>query len=504
MVSNSNRQADGIGLRAPIIVMVLAATAIPVELRPLGHPTLDFGIYASDVVANIVGYVPVGIVLGELGLLRAVIIAAMMSAFAESSQLVMVHRVCSAIDLASNVIGAFLGAVVSARWRIRSPSFRINRWKSLVAAMAAFALILFVWAAVGPNYSARGATSPGTLEAYWRLDETGGRVAFDSSGHGLNGRFSTEPKRVTGVVGRFVTLDGRKDYIDFGRSTALRLVGSMTISAWINPSSFPVDDAAIVSQFYGGFGYQLDTTVDRGPRAIGFKLTNACGDLMARYGASPIDLHTWYHVAGVYDAGERTLDVYLNGKLDNGDLVGTVTGTQHSSRSAVYVGKRSDLEGFDFAGSIKDVRIYSFALTNTEIATLMRGEAIDGVATHRFTGSDIHSSRGAGRSTDPGLRCAVVSEGGDEKIPPVAATLGVLVAFACVGLWPSASSLHCLLFSLGAGLLLLPATSSTLPAFTLWMIPLVSLAGGASVVVSVRRQNNPNHLDSLTQLGSRS
>jgi hypothetical protein len=124
--------------------MVLAATAVPVELRPLGHATVDFGIYASDVVVNVMGYAPVGIVLGELGLLRAVTTAALMSAFAESSQLVMLHRTCSAIDLATNVIGALLGAVVSAHWKIRSPCFRINRWKTLVAAAVAFALILLV------------------------------------------------------------------------------------------------------------------------------------------------------------------------------------------------------------------------------------------------------------------------------------------------------------------------------------------------------------------------
>jgi hypothetical protein len=56
-------------------------------------------------------------------------------------------------------------------------------------------------------------------------------------------------------------------------------------------------------------GYQLDTTIDQGPRTIGFKLSDACGHLMARYGATPLALHTWYHVAGVYDAAAQTLDV---------------------------------------------------------------------------------------------------------------------------------------------------------------------------------------------------
>jgi hypothetical protein len=76
--------------------------------------------------------------------------------------------------------------------------------------------------------------------------------------------------------------------------------------------------------------------------------------------------------------------------------------------------------------------------------------------------------------------------------PGIAATLGVLVTVACVGLWPSAKPLFCLVVSLAAGLLLLPATASTLPSFNLWMIPLLSLVGGASVAASVRRQNDPN------------
>ena len=149
----------------------------------------------------------------------------------------------------------------------------------------------------------------------------------------------------------------------------------MTISV-DNSSSFPVDDAAIVSS-HNGLGYQLDTTVDRGPRTIGFKLANACGDLMARYGATPLAVNTWYHVAGVYDAQAQTLDVYLNGEPDNGFLRGPVTGAQRSSREAVYVGRRSNLRGFEFAGFVDDVRIYSRALTKAEISADLRGTSID-------------------------------------------------------------------------------------------------------------------------------
>jgi hypothetical protein len=235
---------------------------------------------------------------------------------------------------------------------------------------AALAILLAVGTSItsGDPLNTRGATAPGALEAEWRFDENNGRMALDSSGHKLNGAFHGRPMRVPGLMGGAVQFDGAKDYIDFGHSTPLRLTGSMTITAWIRSTSFPVDDAAIVSQLADS-GYQLDTTVDKGPRTIGFKLTNACGGLMARYGATPLVTGTWYHVAGVYNAQAKTMDVYLNGRPDNGFLQGLVTSSQLSSRSSAYVGRRP-IKTFEFAGSIDDVRIYSSALTKAEIVAV--------------------------------------------------------------------------------------------------------------------------------------
>ena len=121
-------------------------------------------------------------------------------------------------------------------------------------------------------------------------------------------------------------LDGTNDFVDLGNPAGLQLTGSMTVSAWINSASFPGDDAPIVSKRGSGeVGYQLDTTIDRGPRTIGFKLTPSTGGQMFRYGATAMQTNTWYHVAGVYNASStRELHVYLNGQLDDGALVGTV------------------------------------------------------------------------------------------------------------------------------------------------------------------------------------
>jgi hypothetical protein len=441
---------------------------------------------ASDLLANVAGYLPVGLVLSELGLARTMTVAALMSFMAEALQLAIVHRAPSIIDVGSNAIGALLGALAASRWTLRLSSLTVDRRAALISGALACALIGGVWASPRHALNSRGATSPGTLEAYWKLDEPGGSVAFDASANALIGTFNDSPSRVAGILGGAVQFNGSTDEIDFGRSTALRLAGSMTISAWTKSSSFPVDDAAIVSNHDAeGQGYQLDTTVDKGPRTIGFKLANECGQLMARYGATPLVVGTWYHVAGVYDARARTLDVYLNGRLDNGFLLGAVTGMQRSSRERVYVGRRSNPAGFAFAGSIDDVRIYSQALDADEIVADMRGARLDDGA--RAQGAAADAGENGFRATD--LRratspCAIQSDRKDKELPVVAAAVGVLIAVAVSGLLPSSGWLPPLVAALATGFLLLLASAATLPVLGLCAIPSMSLAGAASVVAS--------------------
>ena len=196
------RRADRIELRGPVIVMVLAATAIPIELRPPTYNALAFSISASlvfDVLANILGYVPVGIVLWGLGPVRAVATAAGIAIFAEIAQLVMTHRDPSVTDVLSNILGAGLGVAIAFHWEIRQPALAVSQRKSQISALL-FTMIVMALLMTSPNPpSTRGATTAGGLEGHWKLNESGGRIAKDSSGGGLEGRFSNEPHRVDGV-----------------------------------------------------------------------------------------------------------------------------------------------------------------------------------------------------------------------------------------------------------------------------------------------------------------
>jgi hypothetical protein len=183
----------------------------------------------------------------------------------------------------------------------------------------------------------------------------------------------------TGRNAGAVLLDGSNDFVELGNPSLLQLTGSMTVSAWVNAAAFPVDDAAVVSKRASGeVGYQLDLTVDRGPRTIGFKLTNGSGGTMFRYGATTLQPNIWYHVTGVYNAATSELHVYLNGQLDDGTLLGTVTASQQNSTANVNIGRRPTGNGFNFNGRLDDVRIYNRALSVAEIQADMNAPVAGG------------------------------------------------------------------------------------------------------------------------------
>ena len=156
---------------------------------------------------NLILYVPVGVVLTRLGFWRGVMIATLLSLFAETCQFFMMHRYPSPFDLALNVAGAMTGLLISWRWRIHVPAIKVNvrtawlsaargadgaRGVTLLAARAILALKERTdWEKLSVN--CRGATLPGSLEAHWTFDEMVAGVLHDSSGNGLDGTLIGDP-----------------------------------------------------------------------------------------------------------------------------------------------------------------------------------------------------------------------------------------------------------------------------------------------------------------------
>jgi VanZ family protein len=505
------RQSVKVRLQIPVLTLVVAFTAIPVGLQLPGMERIaevfrtDLGRRnLPDILANVLGYVPVGVVLANRGVWRAVGIASSVSLSAEVAQVFAVGRSPSFLDLVTNVVGTLIGVVLSARYGTRVPLIGVSRRRALAATALAFAYVAF-GSAMTPRVLAKSAesfinvhampwleantrtnNSDGLLEAHWTFDSSRDGLVHDSSGNHLTGVLVGAPGLVTSDGKGSIELNGISQYVKLGGPASLRLMGSMTVTAQINSSSFPVDDAAIVSsRSKRELGYQLDTTVDQGPRTIGFKLTDPSGRIMARYGRTPLRTNTWYYVAGVYDAERRTLDVYLNGRRDNGCLLGTISPRQQFSGSEVYVGRRADLSGFEFAGSIADVKIYSKALTRDEIETDVRIK--NAVTSDVSVATDSKDERTiATSSSEDACSSLQVPDGSTAGF---LVGYGLLVGFASAGLGPRRPSrVTGLILSFLAGFPLCFLVSAW-PESTVWAIPFLTLAGGASVAASF--QPNP-------------
>ena len=185
-----------------------------------------------------------------------------------------------------------------------------------------------------------------------KLDTTGG------------GSFQT----VAGLRANALSFNGTSSYVDLGSAPALTGTGSMTWAAWINATGTPEDDGQIIAKSDSASGWQLKTSPDTGPHTFGLKVTYSTGSAQ-RYSKTVRALNTWYHVAGVYNAATRALDIYVNGVLDNGVLQGTIPASQTLPNINVNIGRRAG--GFYFKGTIDDVRVYNRALSQSEIQAIM-------------------------------------------------------------------------------------------------------------------------------------
>jgi glucose/arabinose dehydrogenase/PKD repeat protein len=206
---------------------------------------------------------------------------------------------------------------------------------------------------------------PGLVVGYG-LNEGSGTTVADSSTNNITGTLVNGPAWAPGKYGTGLSFSGAS-YVDLGNPTALQLTGSMTLTAWIKISANPNDDGAIVAKL-GPAGWQLKTSADTGPRTAAIQISSNGSDSIQRYSATVLATDTWYHVAGVYDAAARTLNVYLNGVLNNGTLSGTVPTAQFNAPYPVQIGQRPGYPGsLNFIGTIDEVHVFGRALTVAEI-----------------------------------------------------------------------------------------------------------------------------------------
>jgi concanavalin A-like lectin/glucanase superfamily protein len=193
------------------------------------------------------------------------------------------------------------------------------------------------------------------LVGHWKLDETGGTTAVDSSDSGNDGTIQGDPTWVTGAIGGAMECDG-DDSVDCGN--ILELTQGLTLMCWVNPTDFSGDHG-----FAGrDAAYALKSSSDH------LRITTP-GILDYDGNATVLENGAWQHVAASFVPNEdEGLIFYLNG-IETERL--TTTGMNAGS-GPFQIGNNQWSQFF--IGAIDEVRVYDHILTIEEIAVAMIGE----------------------------------------------------------------------------------------------------------------------------------
>ncbi len=192
------------------------------------------------------------------------------------------------------------------------------------------------------------------LIGWWNFNEGDAR---DISGYGNNGTITGAifTDGVPGTGGSALEFNGGNDRVAFGNPANTRITTAVTISAWINSNDISLSQN-VVSRNGPYFLRVTNSTLRSGIYT---------GTWIFRNGTTVLSSNTWYHLTMTYNGA--SMKGYVNGQLDIDDVK---TG-ELMSFSNLFIGyTTAGGEQAPFYGIIDDVRIYSRALTASEIQTL--------------------------------------------------------------------------------------------------------------------------------------
>ncbi len=214
------------------------------------------------------------------------------------------------------------------------------------------------------------------LLAWWKFDDGTGTVAVDSSGNGNDGVFIQDPEWVAGKFGGALLFDGQGgERVSIGGLDIPS--GQMTIACWFKADNLdtPGQDPRMVSKAFGGGNndhiWMFSSSRISGNKFLRFRLKTNDGQDTSEIKAGTFEVGEWIHGAIWWDGTD--MKVYKNGAE-----VGTLAkgGTSVALDPAVQgaIGNQPiGAENRPFDGIIDDVRIYTRALTEAELAQTMEG-----------------------------------------------------------------------------------------------------------------------------------
>lgn len=207
------------------------------------------------------------------------------------------------------------------------------------------------------------------LVGWWKMDETAGTTASDSSGHGNNATILNGAQWTAGKIGGGLSLNGTNQYVLTTQNmTSLFPDNSVTVALWFNTTSGGV----LVNEMG-----QPDINTDWNTSLIEV-MPNGQVKVRVQYlqevSLGQVSPGTWHHAAMRYDETTQTLDGFLDGVQSATNIVGIRTAPWQEGNQLYYgFGALAAYDmgyGLYFGGQIDDVRVYNGALPAEQIMAL--------------------------------------------------------------------------------------------------------------------------------------
>jgi len=213
---------------------------------------------------------------------------------------------------------------------------------------------------------------------YWRLEETTGATAADSSGNARDGTYTGSP--TLGVPGalaistnKATTFNGTTQYVAISDNAAFSIptTNLFSVEAWFRTTATGAVRNIVSKVTAANFEWSMFIN---GAPAINFLVYNAAGGgSNSLQGPASVVANTWYHVVATVNASTNAMILYINGVQ-----VDTNTNTQilANGTSPVNIGRRPDGTSL-FNGSVDEVAIYPTVLSAARVAAHYAAAAIE-------------------------------------------------------------------------------------------------------------------------------
>lgn len=209
------------------------------------------------------------------------------------------------------------------------------------------------------------------LIAHWKLDESSGTNAPDTSGNGLDGTAFNTPTWSAGNFNNGIELNGSNQYIDIPYNAQLAPTTEISFGAWAYQADWATATAnmkVLSKTETGGYQIGMNDSVADSIEALVY-----ANGTYHRATATRSTLSAgWHHFMGTFDG--QFMRLYIDGALeDTVDLGGTYP-VSYSNNNSLLIGAEpnggSTATGQYYNSRLDEVMVLNRALSDTEVANI--------------------------------------------------------------------------------------------------------------------------------------